>query len=464
MEGEKTERPGIPAENIITIIIPVYNVKPYLRQCIDSVVEQTCYNLEIIIIDDGSTDGSGEICDEYIRDPRVQVIHQQNQGLSVARNVGLDIATGDYIMFVDSDDWVEPLFCEIPYKAAVETGADLVIFRYDRHKNGTIETLGVNEAGLKKQGTAMQLLCSGAGMAVWNKLYKKSLFKDLRFPVGKYYEDSVITPTLVHAARRVYFKNDVLYHYRYRKGSITTLKNRKVRQDFAEMSLERAELLEQLGYHSAAKKQLVAFSWSYLVSTGNKAKYSARCREYILDLDRLPDGYSWRSRAVWPLLRYSPSLFDAACILTGRRENRVLPFIQGLVKGLSRSIDWAAGKKLELRYRADMVRSPDLMKYMCPCCGLRFKAFVKGQYTDNPLYFNPIRYEHTRQDVLCPFCGSLSFCPELFDGSTMKEQVFGGNAGLLCLVKQLPMFFLILLCVGYGVFLVLFWVQLYLYS
>ena len=102
----------------VSVIVPIYKVKPFLRQCIDSIINQTLKDIEIILVDDGSVDGEAEICDEYaIHDKRIKVIHKNNEGLSAARNDGLDQATAPYIMFVDSDDWVEPEFCELPYTA-----------------------------------------------------------------------------------------------------------------------------------------------------------------------------------------------------------------------------------------------------------------------------------------------------------------------------------------------------------
>ena len=109
---------------MISVIVPVYNVELYLRKCLNSVVNQTYRDLEILIIDDGSTDGSGEICDEYRKDERVRVFHTDNRGLSCARNLGLDNATGEWIGFVDSDDWIEPDMYEVLIRRAEETGAD----------------------------------------------------------------------------------------------------------------------------------------------------------------------------------------------------------------------------------------------------------------------------------------------------------------------------------------------------
>ena len=306
----------------ISVIIPVYNVKPYLRQCLDSVIHQTYEDLEIIIVDDGSTDGSEVICDEYKgKDSRIRVIHQDNRDLSAARNAGLDIATGDFIMFVDSDDWVEPEFCELPYRAAVENDADIVIFQYWRHKDDRTEKWGALDCeGLKDNQQAMWILCSGLNTAAWNKLYRKNCFTNARFPVGKYYEDSVLTTSLVHDAQRIYFMNIPLYHYRHRKGSITTSKDRKILDDCAEMTLERAKLLKRWGYFSAAEKRVTHILWGYLLSVGNRAKYSEACREYILGLNAPPDEFPWHSKAMWHLLKHSPTMFDAMCVFTGKRK------------------------------------------------------------------------------------------------------------------------------------------------
>lgn len=115
---------------MISVIVPVYNVKPYLRKCLDSIINQTCRDLEILIIDDGSTDGSGEVCNEYMNDERVKVFHTKNHGLSAARNLGLDNATGDWIGFVDSDDWIDIDTFEIALSTAEKKQADLVFWGY----------------------------------------------------------------------------------------------------------------------------------------------------------------------------------------------------------------------------------------------------------------------------------------------------------------------------------------------
>ena len=116
----------------VSIIVPVFNLQDYLGRCLDSILAQTMNETEILIIDDGSTDDSGKIADQYAeKDSRITVIHKRNGGLSEARNTGVDAASADYIMFVDSDDWVDPLFCEMPYQAAIRNDADLVYFMHN---------------------------------------------------------------------------------------------------------------------------------------------------------------------------------------------------------------------------------------------------------------------------------------------------------------------------------------------
>ena len=167
----------------VSVIVPVYNVEPYLRRCIDSLIKQTLQNIEIILIDDGSTDGCEAICDEYAaNDARVRVVHQENVGLSEARNAGIDRARADYLMFVDGDDWVEPEFCEFPWMLAKKHKADSVMFQYRRLNNNHIivRQYFINE-GIKPKEDAVNLLINGVGMTAWNKLYHRILYRNKRY-------------------------------------------------------------------------------------------------------------------------------------------------------------------------------------------------------------------------------------------------------------------------------------------
>ena len=213
---EKRERP------LVSVIIPVYNVAPYLREALDSVVNQTCRRLEIIVVDDGSTDGSGALCDEYASDPRVRVIHQENRGLSGARNAGLDRATGDAIAFLDSDDAFHPDFVRQMLEAM--EGADVAVCRYERHDpapDGKGRPAPAAKAGTYGRAEALRACVDGSiNPAVWNKLYRRALWECIRFPEGHNHEDLHVICEIFDRCDRARVLDRALYRYRVRPGSI----------------------------------------------------------------------------------------------------------------------------------------------------------------------------------------------------------------------------------------------------
>ena len=189
----------------ISVIVPVYNIRSYLDQCLNSLRNQTMQNIEVILIDDGSSDGSSVICDTYVKkDSRFRVIHKRNEGLSAARNDGLDTALADYIMFVDGDDWVEPEFCEDPYHIAKETGTEIVVFqRMWNDETRAIRQDAFPEEGFVSERFVLTELWELVGVVTWNKLYHRRLFQEMRFPVGKLSEDTAITHQIIHKAKSV---------------------------------------------------------------------------------------------------------------------------------------------------------------------------------------------------------------------------------------------------------------------
>lgn len=212
----------------ISVIVPVYKVEPYLRRCIDSILAQTYTNLEIILIDDGSPDNCPVVCDEYERkDSRVRVIHKENGGLSDARNAGLDICTGEYIAFVDSDDWIEPDMYEKLLANMTQFGTEMSVggVSDDAENNGNYHSVKVSNYGDKtfaeSNVEAMKRYFLGS-WAAWDKLYKASLFDGIRYPVGEINEDEAIVLLLLGKCRTVCYTNDVCYHYVKRPDSITT--------------------------------------------------------------------------------------------------------------------------------------------------------------------------------------------------------------------------------------------------
>ena len=213
---------------LISVIIPVYNVKAYLDRCILSVINQTYKNLEIIIVDDGSTDGSGELCDEYQqRDKRIKVLHKKNEGLSSARNCGLDIAKGSYIGFVDSDDYImEDMYESLV--ACMEKGIDFAccgtIYVHEEQKNR--RSVGYVKASGKTTFTNVEaieelLLHRYISFSAWDKLYRKELFDGLRFPFGRTSEDLPVVYEIIKKSKKVVNIGKAKYFYCCREDSIS---------------------------------------------------------------------------------------------------------------------------------------------------------------------------------------------------------------------------------------------------
>ena len=211
--------------DLISVIVPVYKVEQYLKKCIDSILEQTYYNLEIILVDDGSPDNCGAICDEYAKkDSRIRVIHKNNGGLSDARNAGLDIMTGEYVAFVDSDDWIEPTMYEKLLTNMKHFQADISFggVADDVVQIGAVKTIKVSDYGKEpfvedKTETMKRVLQNGC--SAWDKIYRADLFDNVRFPVGEFNEDEAIILHLLNKCQRSCFTGEVFYHYMHRKNS-----------------------------------------------------------------------------------------------------------------------------------------------------------------------------------------------------------------------------------------------------
>lgn len=224
---------GKEMEELISIIVPVYNVEKYLEKCVQTILEQTYKNYELILVDDGSKDGSGLICDEIQKnDNRVKVIHKENGGLSSARNAGIRVARGNFFVFIDSDDTIDATMLERLYAALSESKASLAICSYDfvDEKGKLLEKKNEIQDGVYSSYQMQKLLNSDKYwyyVTAWNKLYKRSLFDDIEFPEGKINEDQFIAHRIVDKADRVVVIKDQLYHYLKRSNSITATINVK---------------------------------------------------------------------------------------------------------------------------------------------------------------------------------------------------------------------------------------------
>ena len=208
--------------DLISIIIPVYNVEQYLKQCLDSVINQTYKNLEIILVDDGSTDNSGKICDEYaLKDNRIKVIHKQNGGVSSARNTGLNVATGEYIGFVDGDDYIELDMYEYLYSLNKTNNTSLAICNFYIEEDKKITN--VKPITNKYILDANEMLkCSFKQLFSWNKLIEKNLFNQLYFPENiSYGEDMTVCMELFIRAKKISYGNKNKYFYRQHFQSVT---------------------------------------------------------------------------------------------------------------------------------------------------------------------------------------------------------------------------------------------------
>lgn len=213
---------------LISVIVPVYNVQEYLPRCVDSILAQTYENLEIILVDDGTKDASDKICDEYAaRDARIRVIHKENGGLSSARNAGIDIAKGEYLSFVDSDDWIEPDTYAHMLGAALKYGVKLVCAgRYDVKSRTGEKKKGLcpprEEVISGTELTRRIFLWENVDSAAWDKLYHRSLFREIRYPLGKICEDVPTTYRIALDAGKIAMCDKPVYNYFHRPGSITT--------------------------------------------------------------------------------------------------------------------------------------------------------------------------------------------------------------------------------------------------
>ena len=235
--------------SLISVIVPVYKVEQYLERCVDSIINQTYKNIEVILVDDGSPDNCGNICDRYaLQDERIRVIHKENGGLSDARNAGLAIARGEYIAFVDSDDWIESNYLLRMYETIIETQSDICecgILKttgeeVHRKNNDMVPVVYRTAEALKR------LICDNTfHQYVWNKLYHRNVVGDIRFPKGKINEDEFWTYQVFGNAKRIVKIPDVLYYYFQRPNSIMGTTYSVKRLDAIEAKVQRQVYIKE---------------------------------------------------------------------------------------------------------------------------------------------------------------------------------------------------------------------------
>lgn len=258
-------------EPLISVIVPVYGVEAYLPKCVDSIIGQTYRNLEIILVDDGSPDNCGRICDDYAaKDPRIRVIHQKNGGLSAARNAGIAAAEGEYISLIDSDDYISPHMYARMYAAIRENGAELCICGM-RWVNGDgslyagMEPCRVRDEVLTKEAAFRKLRGKNGAYYVTavNKLYHKSLFDTVAFPVGRIHEDEFTVHLFMAQCERIACVGQALYFYVQRSGSITNSRYTIRKLDGVRAMWARYRFFRENGFREEAAWALRAGSWLY---------------------------------------------------------------------------------------------------------------------------------------------------------------------------------------------------------
>ena len=313
----------IPEHPLISVIVPVYNVERYLDQCMNSIVGQNYANLEIIVVDDGSTDSSGRKCDAWAeRDARIRVIHQANKGLAGARNTGLDAVQGDYIGFVDSDDYTLPDMFSTMMRNMRESGADLSIISYERENpDGTTysNALPGQKLVMTSEDAFKYVNIHGYFYVVaWDKLAKRELFDGLRYPLdAQYAEDSPVTYQLLDRAERIVYDSTPLYRYRMTEGS----QSHGITDKFAQST---GDMLELVHRKYPQNEPYAAYGHlESIVGTYNRIVLAEKRREWA-DFERfartrlrelLPlvesAGLMSKSQSLqWRLLTISPTMYS----------------------------------------------------------------------------------------------------------------------------------------------------------
>lgn len=246
--------------NLVSVIVPVFNVEEYLPECIESILAQTYQKYELILVDDGSTDNSGLICDKYAdANSIISVIHKVNGGLSSARNAGIDIAKGDYFAFIDSDDMVHPDYLRLLVSAVEMYHSDLVACSFVKGQNCCWENRNHGVDIREKSEILNRMWDNDVVVTVaWNKLYHKKFFYtfNLRYPDGKIHEDMFFTPQVLAVAEKMVIIEEQLYFYRERPNSIMTAAFSEKRLDLLEAILFRIHFFEERGL-----KQLARMEW-----------------------------------------------------------------------------------------------------------------------------------------------------------------------------------------------------------
>ena len=290
-------------DDLISVIIPAYNVEKYILKCLESIIKQTYSNIEIILVDDGSTDKTAEICDEYAKkDDRIKVIHTENRGVSEARNKGLENVKGDWITFVDSDDWIEENFCEVLLKKTKDYDADIALCGYKRATANSYEIINTSgrDEVINRQKYIEKTLNPQTGYGFCHmKLIKKTIIKNIRFKKGMTVgEDALFNLMISKNIKKAIFVKVALYNYRMNLNSVVKkfdenyankyLKSMQIIQEYMENNYENEKNIQNLNNFIAFHMLLIAVN--YCFHPENKEKRKIKLLRKLCNIDEFKKG------------------------------------------------------------------------------------------------------------------------------------------------------------------------------
>lgn len=322
----------------VSIIVPIYNVEKYIKECINSIMKQTYTNIEIILVDDGSKDQSGKICDEYSKkDTRIRVVHKKNGGLSSARNLGIELATGEYLFFIDSDDILFKNSIEVLVNCLKQSGAEIVLSRFTRNENDLtkIDT-SFSFFNLSKDEIITKILLqrdqSLYSVASPTKLFKRNIFENIRYPEGQLNEDMGIILLLIHKAKQIGIADFTSYYYRVNDDSITNLSFSKKRMDLIKMTrLMQSQIADYFPKHEDEGKILMfsrAFELYAIANATTKKDEFYSDKEILRTLIKenrravLKNGYARKKAVISSLLSYFSIDFVGTIIMHLKKASK----------------------------------------------------------------------------------------------------------------------------------------------
>lgn len=295
---------------LVSVIVPVYNVQDYLAECINSIIRQNYTHFELLLVDDGSTDNSGMLCEQYRKkDNRIKVIHKKNGGLSDARNYGIDKALGEYLTFIDSDDYVSEIYLNALVNTAIHNNADIVQVEFTREKNRLASKSAFgNKIYNPTEALKSMLTLQRVQVNAWAKLYHAKLFDGVRYPVGKINEDNLTTYKTLIRANKVACCSDYLYYYRVNPAGIMNSQFNEKRFDILNAPDETAAFLGSQS--SQFKEELEYYRMRIAMRLYNECLKSGVGKTYSLYLKKIESmlkGFNVRNK--YCSLKYRTLIF-----------------------------------------------------------------------------------------------------------------------------------------------------------